>query len=145
MGERGSSLLVLHVTGPGWWNIESFAQSRPPYSRRPPLGICVRPTEFTALLEARRPFKSHVSKQWRKQFEALPDQVKDQAQVVYEKWKQDPDAVDFSPMKTVGQTGVWKINIGRRYRTVGKQDGNTIMWLWIGSHESYNNIWQTIT
>lgn len=34
----------------------------------------------------------------------------------------------------------WSVRIGRHYRAVAIQEGNDLLWVWIGSHEEYNQL-----
>ena len=39
---------------------------------------------------------------------------------------------------------VWTVAVGRSYRAIGRRTGDDIHWLWIGSHEAYNNMLQRL-
>jgi len=35
---------------------------------------------------------------------------------------------------------VYSVRIGAHYRAIGLVDGNAVTWIWIGTHEAYNNL-----
>jgi len=35
---------------------------------------------------------------------------------------------------------VWTVAIGRSYRAIARRIENDLYWVWIGSHEDYNNV-----
>ena len=92
---------------------------------------------------SRKAFKhSKVSKRWKKQFSELPPKVQQQAAETFDQWRKDPSSVSFNNFSKSGQPDKWKIEIGMRWRTLGKQiDEDTILWDFIGSHEAYNKEW----
>ena len=52
-------------------------------------------------------------------------------------FEQDP----FHPSLEFRAKGkVWTIAIGRSYRAIARRCGNDLHWVWIGSHEDYNNV-----
>lgn len=86
-------------------------------------------------------FRSIRTKQFREQLEALPANVQRQAEEAYALFKENPrhKGLHFSPVLTAGKNA-YSVNIGDRYRAIGHLEGDTILWVWIGSHESYNRI-----
>lgn len=72
--------------------------------------------------------------------EKLPAKVQDEARAGFAKWRQDPGSVGFK--RLTGMTAdVWSSQIGLRYRALGvvSKEHNAVVWMFVGSHEDYNN------
>ena len=77
-----------------------------------------------------------TSKFW-KSYEALPPKIQKIADRNYELLKEDP----FHPslhFKKVGN--YWSVRAGIRYRALGIQDGENMVWFWIGGHADYDKL-----
>lgn len=86
--------------------------------------------------------KSRRSKRFRELFDALPESVRAQAEEAYKLWQRDPyhPSLHYKPIDP-SDPDVYSARIGRRYRALGKrQPDGSVLWVWIGSHERYNNI-----
>lgn len=42
--------------------------------------------------------------------------------------------------KLGGYTNVWSVRINEQYRAVGERNGDTIIWVWVGSHNDFENM-----
>lgn len=84
---------------------------------------------------------SKRTRQFNKLFAKLHPQVQEQATKAYQLFKQNPyhPSLHFEPISQ--QEPIYSVRVGRSYRAVGRLEGDTIYWEWIGSHEAYNNIW----
>lgn len=81
-----------------------------------------------------------TSRFWRL-YEGLPVHVQNLAKKNYELWVQDHQHPSLAFKKLKGGTGArFSVRIGEHYRAVGQQVGNTVEWVWIGSHEDYNKL-----
>jgi len=72
---------------------------------------------------------------------ALPKHVQLRADKSYELWKRDHGhpSLDFKKLK--GGTGSrFSVRIGDHHRAIGQHVRDTVEWIWIGSHEDYNNL-----
>jgi hypothetical protein len=72
--------------------------------------------------------------------EALPAQVQADARAGFEKWKQDPQSVGWK--KVAGMRAeVHSVEIGLRWRALGvvSKEHDAVVWVFAGSHETYNN------
>ena len=70
-------------------------------------------------------------------YERLPESVRSVADANYELLKNDP----FHPslhFKKVGR--FWSVRAGLKYRALGVQEGDVIVWFWIGSHSDYDKL-----
>jgi hypothetical protein len=86
-------------------------------------------------------FRSRRTKNFKKLFDALPEDVKDQAEAAYALFKENPrhGSLNFKHVPTAGGD-MYSADVGRHYRVLGALRGDTIYWEWIGSHEAYNRI-----
>lgn len=83
---------------------------------------------------------SHTTKGFWKLHDALPEQVRRQAQAAYRRFQQDPSHPGLQ-FKSVHDTKpIYSARISRDYRAVGIKSGEEIIWFWIGSHSDYDNL-----
>jgi hypothetical protein len=84
--------------------------------------------------------RSIVSPQFRKMLERLPPQVQQEARAGFARWKEDPKSVGFKRLSGM-HADVWSTQIGLRYRAIGvvSRENDAIAWMFVGSHEDYNN------
>lgn len=79
---------------------------------------------------------------YKNQLASLPPQVQAQAQRTFERFLKDHDSVDFQNYGKVSRPDMWRVEVGNRYRAIGRQiAANAMLWWWIGSHEDYNKTW----
>ena len=94
-------------------------------------------TRARVLLESAIFTRSVRTNKYIKLLAKLPKQVQDQVQQTYLKWKHDQTSVDFRPLKRDPST--WRVDIGgNRYRAMGRAEGDTIVWHWVGTHADYD-------
>ena len=69
-------------------------------------------------------------------FAALPAEVREQARRAYRLWRTNPShpGLRFKPIQ--GHS----VRIGRAWRALGRSDGDTVTWFWIGSHAEYDGL-----
>ncbi len=84
--------------------------------------------------------KSRKTKSFKKLFERLPSEVKEQARQSYILWSQNRLHPSLHFKKISEQKDLFSVRIGIRYRAIGLLKENVIYWHWIGSHEDYNNL-----
>lgn len=83
--------------------------------------------------------RSLVSPAFRKMLDKLPQRVQDEARAGFAKWKENPQSVGWKRLS--GMTAeVWSAQIGLRYRALGvvSREHNAVVWMFVGSHEDYN-------
>lgn len=83
--------------------------------------------------------ESFTSKEFRKQFEELPEKIQEALTEHYEKWKVNPDLVEFKKLN--GMRGnLYSASIGWSWRAIAlvSDDNKSCLWLFAGSHETYN-------
>ena len=81
---------------------------------------------------------SATTKQFWKCFDTLPVRVQRLAVEAFRRWKADPQhpGLHFKPVQ--GFAGVHSVRIGVGWRAIGRRQGATIYWIWIGSHADYD-------
>ncbi len=83
--------------------------------------------------------KSFRTKTFKKLYLKLPDFAKVKARKNYKSWMQNPydSEVKFENI----YKDYWSVSVGYSYRALGKMiEPNTVLWFWIGTHETYNQI-----
>ena len=82
------------------------------------------------------PLRSFLAANFRKLYADLPDAVQKLADDKYRLFKENPahPSLEFQ-----AKGKVWTVAIGRSYRAIARRFGNDPYWVWIGSHEDYNN------
>ncbi len=71
--------------------------------------------------------------------EDLPKQVQQEAREGFERWKADPRSVGWKRLSGM-HADVHSVEIGRRWRALGvvSKEHNAVVWMFVGSHETYN-------
>ncbi|MCZ2341113.1 MAG: hypothetical protein LC104_04865 [Bacteroidales bacterium] len=83
---------------------------------------------------------SRTTKRFRVLFAALPIHVQRQAKEAYRLFQKNPShpGLRFKPVHD--DPPIYSARVGISYRAVGVQDGDTIIWYWIGSHADYDKL-----
>lgn len=84
--------------------------------------------------------KSHTTSRFRKLFERLPADIKQQAREAYKLFKQDPYHPQLHFKQVHQKQPIYSARVTYRYRTIGILESDVIVWFWIGSHEDYNKL-----
>ena len=77
-------------------------------------------------------------------FEGLADDVKQQAGDAYRIFQNDPSHPGLRFKKVHPELPVYSARINRDHRAVGVLNGDTIVWFWIGNHEGYERLLQSL-
>jgi hypothetical protein len=72
---------------------------------------------------------------------ALPARVQTLAKKNYELWRRDHGhpSLDFKKLKG-GSGNRFSVRVGDHHRAIGHLVGDTVEWVWIGTHEEYNGL-----
>lgn len=70
-------------------------------------------------------------------YHRLPAEIQQLADRCYELLKSDSRHPSLH-FKKAGR--FWSARVGRHYRTVAVEDGNDIVWFWIGTHGDYDRL-----
>jgi hypothetical protein len=61
------------------------------------------------------------------------------AKRAYRRFIADPSHPSLQFKKLSGQDNLWSTRVSISIRAVGQRDGETVVWVWIGSHSSFDN------
>jgi hypothetical protein len=70
-------------------------------------------------------------------YHALPEDVRCLADKCYQLWRDDPQHPSLH-FKKVGR--LWSVRVGLHYRALAVEDGNNLVWFWIGTHAEYDQL-----
>ena len=70
-------------------------------------------------------------------YNALPTELQRLADRCYEVLRQDPHHPSLH-FKKVGR--FWSVRVGLHYRALAVEDGQDMVWFWIGSHAEYDRL-----
>ena len=84
--------------------------------------------------------RSRTTAGFRKAFEKLPQQVRQQAREAYKRFSQNAYHPSLRFKRVHSTRPIYSVRISRDYRAVGTQEGDTIIWFWVGSHEDYSKL-----
>ena len=75
--------------------------------------------------------------QFRKRYHTLASEVRDRADKSFGLLKSDPKHPSLR-FKKVG--AFWSARVDRTHRALAIEDGDDLVWVWIGSHEEYERL-----
>ncbi len=73
-------------------------------------------------------------------FEALPVGVQQLAVKNYQLWCHDPHHPSLHFRRLQGSSDRFSVRVGDHYRAVGTLSGDTVTWVWIGTHGEYDRL-----
>jgi hypothetical protein len=76
---------------------------------------------------------------WRA-YDRLAPPVKVRAKVAWQLFERAPDHPSLRFKKLQVHDDLWSVRITDQYRAVGVRTGDTIEWLWIGTHNEFDNL-----
>ncbi|HID65274.1 MAG TPA: hypothetical protein EYP49_21365 [Anaerolineae bacterium] len=80
---------------------------------------------------------SRTTRSFREAFKALLPEVQRRAKEAYRLWRDNPHLPGFR-FKRIGDEV--SVRIGRSYRALGIQQGDTVYWYWIGKHDEHDRL-----
>lgn len=88
-------------------------------------------------------FTSKCNRDFRKLYEDLPKNLKEEADKSFAHWQTNPDSVHFKPIN-ITHGNVWSARVTDKYRAIAtktEKDHQTIwVWFWIGTHNEYETL-----
>jgi hypothetical protein len=84
--------------------------------------------------------KSHTTARFRKAFQQLPEQVRQQAREAYKLFKQNPYHPSLRFKQIHPTKPIYSVRINIDFRALGARDGGEIIWFWIGPHTEYDKL-----
>jgi hypothetical protein len=82
--------------------------------------------------------KSHTNARFWKFYDSLPEDVQRIADKAYQLWLEDPYHPSLQFKCIDSQESIYSVRVGRKYRSLGWLEGDTIVWFWIGGHAEYD-------
>ena len=82
--------------------------------------------------------KSLVRPSFWRAYDQLAESVKRDARKTYALFAKDPNHPSLRFKKLAGYMDVWSVRISAQYRAVGQRKGDTMTWVWIGSHNEFD-------
>lgn len=70
----------------------------------------------------------------------LPEHVRSAARRAYRLFQQNPSHPGLHFKKVDDETAMYAARVGIGYRALGKLEGDTIVWFWIGPHSEYDKL-----
>jgi hypothetical protein len=83
---------------------------------------------------------SVATRRFRELFFALPVDVQELAVRNCRMWRRDPRHRSLHFRRLQGSTDRFSIRVGEHYRALGKRTGDTMTWVWIGTHTEYDRL-----
>ena len=84
--------------------------------------------------------KSKATRRFRQAYNDLPRQAQTLANKTYELWQQNHQHPSIHFKKLKGGENRFSVRVGDHYRALGQLVGDTVEWVWIGTHEDYNKL-----
>lgn len=76
---------------------------------------------------------------WR-YYDHLDPRIRLAARRAYALFLERPDHPSLRFKKLAGYDDVWSVRINEQYRAVGQRSGETVVWVWIGSHNEFDKL-----
>lgn len=76
---------------------------------------------------------------WRA-YDRLSPFTKARVRDAYRLFGQNPDHPSLRFKKLQGHASAWSVRITEQYRAVGVRSGDTIEWIWIGTHNEFDSL-----
>ena len=76
---------------------------------------------------------------WRA-YDALDPQVRQASRRTYLLFMENPGHPSLRFKKLVGHDRVWSVRINQSFCAIAERDGDTVTWVWIGSHNDFDNL-----
>ena len=76
---------------------------------------------------------------WRA-YECLPPSLKARARIAYALFANNPNHPSLRFKKLQARGDFWSVRINEQYRAVGVRAGETVEWIWIGTHNEFDNL-----
>ena len=83
---------------------------------------------------------SRTTRRFREMLATLPSAVRRQARVAYRQFLVDPGHPGLRLKQVRTPPPTYSARIGAGHRAVGYLDGDTMTWVWVGSHADYDRL-----
>ncbi len=77
-----------------------------------------------------------------KDYRALPADIRERADKQFALLKANPrhPSLQFKKLTERGGQEIWSARVTRKYRALAAKDEADYVWLWIGEHDTYNDL-----
>ena len=62
------------------------------------------------------------------------------ARRAYARFQENPDHPSLRFKKLGGYDHIWSVRINEQFRAIGERQGDTIIWVWVGSHNEFDKL-----
>jgi len=76
---------------------------------------------------------------WRA-YDRLAPAIKACAKSAWKLFERDPHHPSLRFKKLQAHDNLWSVRINEQYRAVGVRSGDTIEWIWVGTHNEFDNL-----
>lgn len=73
-------------------------------------------------------------------YQKLPKEVQKLADKNFQLLKSDPYHPSLHFKKIGKHTSLWSARVGMKYRVLGREKPEGVLWFWIGTHDEYDTI-----
>lgn len=84
--------------------------------------------------------KSVTTARFRQAFADLPVQIQERTREAYRQFQRDPGHPSLQFKKVHQNLPIYSARITDNYRAIGRLDGDTVIWLWVGYHGEYDRL-----
>jgi len=70
----------------------------------------------------------------------MPPDVQQQAKEAYKRWIENPSHPALRFKSVHPSEPVFSVRVSLHYRALGVQEGESMIWFWIGSHGDYDRL-----
>ncbi len=84
--------------------------------------------------------RSRVRPSFWRAYAALDPHTREAARRAYHLFLSDPSHPSLRFKKLGGYENIWSVRITGQYRAVGERQGDSIIWVWIGTHNEFENL-----
>ena len=76
---------------------------------------------------------------WRA-YQGLGDRERQAARRAYRIFAEEPGHPSLRFKKLAGYDDIWSVRINEQYRAIAERQGDTVTWVWIGSHNEFDKL-----
>lgn len=70
-------------------------------------------------------------------YKRLDKTIQQRARKAYQLWIENPSHPSLRFKCINREKDAWSVRVSREYRAVGLREGDSVTWIWIGSHDQY--------
>jgi hypothetical protein len=76
---------------------------------------------------------------WRA-YVGLDSRAREAARRAYSLFAENPDHPSLHFKRLGGYENIWSVRINEQYRAIGERNGDTVVWVWVGSHNDFDKL-----